>query len=110
MHSLVPPSIPPWQLVIRFALEMGSLFAVGTFARAAVGPTALGWAAAVAVPTALAIVWGTFAVPGDPSRSGNAPVRVPGWLRLVIELAVFGAGAASLAASAHWRSLAVLAA
>ena len=39
-----------------------------------------------------AVVWGTFAVPEDPSRSGKAPIPVPGAVRLVIELALFAAG------------------
>ena len=29
-------------------------------------------------------------MPGDPSRSGAAPVIVPGIIRLLLELAVFG--------------------
>ena len=39
-----------------------------------------------------AVIWGTFAVPDDPSRSGKAPVPVPGTVRLIIELAFFAAG------------------
>jgi hypothetical protein len=35
------------------------------------------------------VVWGTFNVPNDPSRSGAAPIPVPGILRLTIELAYF---------------------
>ena len=42
------------------------------------------------------MLWGTFAVPGDPSRSGKAPVPVPGILRLVLELALFGFAAWAL--------------
>ena len=49
------------------------------------------WAAGLVV--AAAVTWGTFAVPGDPSRSGRAPVPVPGPLRLLLELAFFAAGA-----------------
>lgn len=41
-------------------------------------------------------VWGTFAVPNDPSRSGKAPVPVPGIVRLLLELATFGLGIAAL--------------
>ena len=44
---------------------------------------------AVAVPLGVAVVWGTFAVPGDPSRSGSAPVPVPGALRLALEFCFF---------------------
>jgi hypothetical protein len=43
--------------------------------------------------------WGTFAVPGDPSRSGKAPVPVPGIVRLILELAYFGAATWALFAT-----------
>ena len=36
------------------------------------------------------MLWGTFAVPDDPSRSGAAPVPVPGVVRLALELVIFG--------------------
>ena len=45
---------------------------------------------AVGLPTVAATIWGLFAVPNDPSRSGNAPIPIPGLLRLVIELSFFG--------------------
>jgi hypothetical protein len=45
---------------------------------------------ALGVPLVAAILWGTFAVPGDPSRSGKSPVRTPGIIRLLLELALFG--------------------
>jgi hypothetical protein len=41
-------------------------------------------------------LWGVFAVPGDPSRSGRAPVPVPGAVRLLVEAAFFGAATAAL--------------
>lgn len=44
---------------------------------------------AIAIPLLAAALWGTFAVPGDPTRSGSAPVPVPGSLRLLIELGFF---------------------
>jgi len=44
---------------------------------------------AVAVPIIAATIWGIFAVPNDPSRSGNAPIIVPGLVRLILELAFF---------------------
>ena len=44
---------------------------------------------AVGIPVIAAAIWGTFAVPNDPSRSGKARIRVPGIIRLVIELAFF---------------------
>jgi hypothetical protein len=34
-------------------------------------------------------IWGIFAVKNDPSRSGKTVVSIPGWLRLLLELAIF---------------------
>lgn len=42
------------------------------------------------VPIIAAAIWGTFAVPDDPSRSGAAPIVVSGIVRLAIEFAFFG--------------------
>ena len=78
----------PINLAIRFLLEIAALLAVGVW----------GWQQseswqkfilAFGIPIILAIIWGTFAVPNDPSRSGESPVAVPGIIRLVIELAIF---------------------
>lgn len=44
---------------------------------------------AIVLPVLIASVWGAFAVPNDPSRSGAAPVAVSGIIRLVIESGVF---------------------
>jgi len=58
--------------------------------------SATGWWRYLAVIAALAILmalWGVFAVPNDPSRSGNAPIPVSGYLRLGLELAVLLGGA-----------------
>lgn len=89
------PRVPAWQLAIRFVLEVGALVALGNWAFHTAPPGAAAWAAGLALPAFAAAIWVTFAVPGDPSRSGRAPVPVPGWARLGLELAVFlGAGAA----------------
>ncbi|MEJ2267360.1 MAG: YrdB family protein [Anaerolineales bacterium] len=78
----------PINLAIRFLLELSALVSMGVW----------GWRQseswfrfllALSVPIVAAVVWGTFAVPNDPSRSGAAPVAVPGILRLGIELAFF---------------------
>ena len=47
----------------------------------------------IGLPLFAAVLWGTFAVPDDPSRSGKSPVPVPGFLRLLLELAFFATGA-----------------
>jgi hypothetical protein len=81
----------PANLVIRFILEMTALFAMGYW----------GWQQredlvryllAVLVPLVAASLWGLFAVPGDASRSGRAPVAVSGPVRLVVEVAFFTFG------------------
>jgi hypothetical protein len=97
------PAVHPFQLALRFVLELGSLIAIGAWAHRAAGGGALGWCAAIAAVALVAAAWGVFAVPGDPSRSGRAPVPVSGWIRLGIELAVFFGGAAALASMQAWR-------
>jgi hypothetical protein len=97
-----PPAIAPWLLHLRVALEVGSLIALGAWARRTAGNGGVGWAAAIGVPLVVAVLWGTFAVRGDPTRSGNAPVPVPGSLRIACEMAVFFCAAAALASLAWW--------
>ena len=78
----------PINLAIRFLLELSALLAMGVWG----WRQGEGWfrlLLALSVPLIAAVVWGTFAVPNDPSRSGAAPIAVPGILRLAIELAVF---------------------
>ncbi len=78
----------PINLTIRFLLELSALLAMGVWG----WQQSEGWfrfVLAVGIPIIVAVVWGTFAVPNDPSRSGAAPIAVPGILRLAIELAVF---------------------
>ncbi len=67
---------------------MSGLVALGVWGWAT-GDGVLKFMLAMAVPLIAAAIWGIFAVPNDPSRSGNAPVIVPGLVRLVLELAFF---------------------
>lgn len=96
--------MPGWNLLLRFVLELAALAGFGYGAWRLADGGLIGGAAALFTVAAVATIWGTFAVPGDPSRSGNAPVPVPGWLRLVIELLVLGGGAAAFA----WAGLPVV--
>ncbi|KAA8877454.1 DUF2568 domain-containing protein [Nocardia colli] len=82
-------------LAIRFLLELVAIASFGIY----------GWRAfdspwkfllVILLPLVAAAAWGTFAVPDDPSRSGEAPVAIPGLVRLLVELAVLGGGAAAL--------------
>lgn len=105
MTGATPPTLPGWSLALRFALELSALAALGRCGFVAVGGGAFGWAAGTASVIVAAAAWGTFAVPGDPSRSGRAPVPVSGAARLALEAAVFGGGAAALAALGAWAWL-----
>jgi hypothetical protein len=88
----------PLNLVLRFALELAGLLSFSWWGwRAADG--FLRALLAIGLPLGAAAVWGTFNVPDDPSRSGGAPVVVPGWVRLAIEVAFFAL------ASAAWYTI-----
>jgi len=58
----------------------------------------------------LMTLWGVFAVPGDPSRSGNAPIPVPGTVRLALELIVLLGGAFAFYWAGHTFTAIALAA
>jgi hypothetical protein len=88
----------PLNLALRFILEMLALVSIGYW----------GWTGATGVlryllvigaPLVAAALWGTFRVPGDASASGEARVPVPGWVRLLLELAMFACAAWGLYAS-----------
>lgn len=85
----------PMNASLRLMLELFSLVVYGVWG----WNQGDGWSAyllAGAVPLAAAGLWGVFAVPEDPSRSGNAPVPIPGLLRLFLELALFSTAALML--------------
>jgi hypothetical protein len=78
----------PINLTIRFLLELAALLAMGVWG----WQQSQGWVRfvlALGISIIVAVVWGVFAVPNDPSRSGTAPIAVPGILRLTIEIIVF---------------------
>jgi hypothetical protein len=64
---------------LRFILELWALVAFG-----------FNYALMLILPIAAAVLWGVFAVPNDPSRSGGAPVPVPGAVRLLLEFLILG--------------------
>jgi hypothetical protein len=80
----------PVNLAVRFVLEIAGLAALGWWGWHQ-GNGIFRFVLAVGIPILAAALWGTFAVPDDPSRSGKAPVSVPGIVRLVFELAFFAA-------------------
>ncbi len=79
----------PANLFLRFMLEFMALVSIAIWG----WNQAEGWFGlllAIGLPITLALVWGIFAVPDDPSRSGSAPVPTNGLIRLLIELGFFG--------------------
>jgi len=81
----------PINLAFRFLLELSALFSAAFWAYQQVE----GWLSvvfAIGFPFVLSAIWCVFAVPNDPSRSGKAPIPVPGFIRLLIEFSVFGFG------------------
>lgn len=78
----------PINLMLRFLLELIALISFGIWG----WKQADGWlrfVLALAIPIILAAAWVTFAVPDDQSRSGAAPIAVPGIIRLLLELVFF---------------------
>ncbi|MDP9470881.1 MAG: YrdB family protein [Chloroflexota bacterium] len=98
-HADDPPPRPGVELVYRFALELALLAGLAYWG------WHLGWTTltrlllAALLPMAATAIWGIFATPRDPSRGGRAPVPIPGAVRLVLELTLFG-----LAAYGIWTS------
>ena len=78
----------PINLAVRFLLELAALISFGIWGWRQYD----GWlrfVLALGIPVILATIWGIFAVPNDPSRSGAAPIPIPGVARLLLELAFF---------------------
>ncbi len=96
---MTPPTMAGWNLALRFGLEIGALVGLGAAAWS-MSTGATRWVAVIAVPVVAATLWGVFNVLNDPSRSGEAPVEVAGWVRLAIELAILGGGALALGIAA----------
>jgi uncharacterized protein DUF2568 len=89
-----------WNLTLRFLLELAALFGLGMAGWSLSGGW-WRWVVALVVPLIAAALWGTFAVLDDPSRSGRAPVPVPGAVRLVLELVILFGGAIGFHAAGY---------
>lgn len=78
----------PVNLALRFLLEIIALGSIGYWGWEQ-SDTWFRYPLAFGLPIICAGIWGIFAVPNDPSRSGNAPIPVSGIIRLMLELAFF---------------------
>ena len=76
----------PVNLALRFLLELAAWASMAYWGWTQhQGAPRFVWG--IGLPLAAMAVWGIFRVPGDP---GDAPVPVPGVLRLALELAELG--------------------
>lgn len=78
-------------LALRFLLELAMLTGVGYWAWKTQTGT-VKYILVIIGPLLLAAIWGVFAVPNDPSRSGQTVIAVSGWIRLVLEILIFAIG------------------
>ena len=78
----------PANLALRFVLEVAALISIG-LGGYKLASGVLAWILAIGLPLIAAGCWVTFNVPGDRSRSGEAPIAVRGAVRLAVELLFF---------------------
>ena len=85
----------PINLAMRFLLELAAWASMAYWGWTQhTGPFRFVWG--IGTPLLAMVLWGTFRVPDDP---GNAPVPVPGIIRLALELVEFGLAAVLLIAA-----------
>jgi hypothetical protein len=82
----------PLNSAVRFLLEITAIVTFGIWGYHQ-SDTGLKFLYAILLPLGFALLWGVFAVKGDPSRSGKTVVQTPGIIRLLLELGLFGAAA-----------------
>ena len=80
----------PLNLAVRFLLELAAIFIMGLWGFH-IPENIPGILFAILLPLGFALLWGIFAVPNDPSRSGKTIIPTPGILRLILELSLFAA-------------------
>ncbi len=85
----------PLNLALRFLLELAAMFAVGYWGWVA-HQGVLRYVLTVGLLLAFAFLWGVFSVPGD---RPSAPVPVSGFVRLLLEIVLFGGAVLALYAA-----------
>ncbi len=78
----------PFNLGIRFLLEFAALIIFGMWGWQQ-GDFWIRYLLVAVLPISTAAIWDIFAVPNDPSRSSKAPIAIPGFIRIVVELVFF---------------------
>ncbi len=92
----VPPKQPMVMMAFRFLLELVAFGAIGWAGWRIGGGGLAGGAIAAPLTIAAMALWGVPGVSGDPARNPAPLLIVPGWARVVIEMAVLGAAAWAL--------------
>jgi hypothetical protein len=87
-------------LTARFLCELAMLAALAFWGYVA-GDGVWAWLLGILAPVVAAVIWGTFVAP-------RAKLPVPGPVRVAIELALYGAAAAGLAAAGQPLAAVVL--
>jgi len=82
----------PVNLAIRFVLEVVAIISFGIWGIKLLDSW-VSYLLAITLPLIFAMLWGVFAVPNDPSRSGKTVVATHGLIRLILELVLFGVAA-----------------
>lgn len=77
-------------LALRFLLELAAIITMGIWGYH-ISEGAPGIIFAILLPIGFALLWGIFAVPHDPSRSGKTVIPTPGIIRLLLEIGLFTA-------------------
>jgi len=96
----------PANLILRFILEIIAFISLGIWGWNQ-NETWFRFVLAIGIPIIITVIWGTFAVPNDPSRSGSAPVITAGFIRLIIELGIFGLAIWSLS-DMEWNRISLV--
>jgi len=82
----------PLNSAVRLLLELTAIVSFGFWGYHQ-SDSGFGILLTIMLPLGFAVLWGIFAVKGDPSRSGKTVVQTPGIIRLLLELGLFGAAA-----------------
>ncbi|SRR5579871_900194 len=83
-----------FNLLLRFLLELASLFALGSWGFRQGGSPFIHWVFGIGLPLLFALAWGRWAAP----RSSH---RLEGFPRLAFEALAFGSAALSLVLAGH---------
>jgi hypothetical protein len=93
----------PLNLALAFLLELAAMASMIYWGWTQhEGIWRLVWA--IGLPFVVAVIWGVFRVDNDP---GKAPIRIPGFLRLLLELTVYAIAVIALAAAEQRTTAAI---